>query len=461
MNVAGANLAARLEAVIGAAQVDGELQSCEKYTVDGVVPPVVARPSCAAEVVELVRFAKSERLGVVPCGHRTKLGIGMPPARYELAIDVSGLNQIAYYDPGDLTLSVDAGMGLAQLDAVLRGQNQFLPLAVPFFEDCTVGGTIASGADSALRPSCGSARDFLLGAEFVNGEGAFTKSGGRVVKNVTGYDLHKLLIGSLGTLAVITRLNFRTFPSAPGYGCMVAAFSSAEAVIRFQSMISKSPLAPSTFHILASEAAQSLAEPSGDGGAATPKWFEAGVWHAFVGFQGAPEILDRYSRDLADYAEQSGAKKYLLADETSAKFRRGSLQEMVRNFRESTPAATIFKISTLPVIPADILRLRAIAENRSIPCTFAANAAGPLYFVLQPPTADEDTLTAIADIAAEVFEYGAAHGGQSSILFCPTELKRRINVWGSAAKDSQLMRRVKTAFDPQNIFAPGRFVADI
>jgi len=89
-----------------------------------------------------------------------------------------------------------------------------------FFEDCTVGGTIAAGADSALRFSYGSARDFLLGAEFVNGEGTFTKSGGRVVKNVTGYDLHKLLIGSLGTLAVITRLNFRTFPCAPGYGCM-------------------------------------------------------------------------------------------------------------------------------------------------------------------------------------------------------------------------------------------------
>lgn len=461
MNVTGANLAARLEAVMGAAQVDSERDSCEKYTVDGVVPAAIARPSCAAEIVELVRFAKSEGLGVIPCGHRTKLGIGMPPARYDLAIDASGLNQIAYYDPGDLTLSVDAGMGLAQLDAVLREQNQFLPLAVPFFEECTVGGTIASGADSALRPSYGSARDFLLGAEFVNGEGTFTKSGGRVVKNVTGYDLHKLLIGSLGTLAVITRLNFRTFPSAPGYGCMVAAFSSVDAVIRFQSMISKSPLAPSTFHILASEAAQSIATPNEDGGAATPEWLEAGAWHAFVGFEGAPEILARYSRDMTNYAEQSGASKYVLVDETSAKFLRAGLREMVRVFRESTPAATIFRISTLPVLPADILRLRAIAESRSIPCTFAANAAGPLYFVLQPATANEDTLPALTGIAGEVCQFAAAHGGQSCILFCPTELKRQLNVWGSAAKDAPLMRRVKTAFDPHNIFAPGRFVANI
>jgi glycolate oxidase FAD binding subunit len=461
VNVTGANLAVRLEAVVGAAQVDGERDSCEKYAVDGVVPGAIAKPSCAAEIVELVRFAKTEGLGVVPCGHRTKLGIGMPPARYDLAIDASGLNQIAYYDPGDLTLSVDAGMSLAQLDAVLRGQNQFLPLAVPFFEDCTVGGTIAAGADSALRFSYGSARDFLLGAEFVNGEGTFTKSGGRVVKNVTGYDLHKLLIGSLGTLAVITRLNFRTFPCAPGYGCMVAAFLSVDAVIRFQSMISKSPLAPSTFHILASEAAQSLATPNEEGDAATPEWFEPGAWHAFVGFEGTAEILARYSRDLTDYAEQSRAGKYVLVDETSAKFLRAGLPEMVRNFCESTPAATIFKISTLPVIPADILRLRAFAENRSIPCTFAANAAGPLYFVVQPATADEDTFIAITGIAGEVCQFAAAHGGQSSILYCPMELKRRLNVWGSAAKDSLLMRRVKTAFDPQNIFAPGRFVANI
>src|SRR6202049_2128861 len=226
MNTTTTNIAARLESVIGAARVNGSSESCAKFAVDGVVPSAIARPTSSAEVVEIVRFAKSEKLALIPCGRRTKLGIGMPPARYDIALDITGLNQIAYYDPGDLTLSVDAGMNLVQLAEALAQQKQFLPLAVPFFDQCTVGGTIASNIGSALRPGYGSARDFLLGAEFVNGAGTFTKSGGRVVKNVTGYDLHKLLIGSLGTLGAITRLNFRTFPLPEGYGPLVCTFMS-------------------------------------------------------------------------------------------------------------------------------------------------------------------------------------------------------------------------------------------
>ena len=143
MSAVATNVAARLETVIDASRVNGGSESCAKFAVDGVVPSAVARPTSSAEVVEIVCFAKSEKLALIPCGNRTKLGIGMPPARYDIALDMTGLNQIAYYDPGDLTLSVDAGMSVTQLADALAQQQQFLPLAVPFFEECTVGGTIA------------------------------------------------------------------------------------------------------------------------------------------------------------------------------------------------------------------------------------------------------------------------------------------------------------------------------
>src|SRR5262249_17594815 len=147
------------------------------------------------EVAELVRFAVSHKLAVVCCGSRSKIELGMPPGRYDLAIDLTGLREIVHYDPDDLTLSVDAGLSLAELAGALAARNQFLPLAVPFAETATIGGTVASGVDSTLRLQYGAARDFLIGAEFVDGTGRLCKSGGRVVKNVTGYDLHKLLIG--------------------------------------------------------------------------------------------------------------------------------------------------------------------------------------------------------------------------------------------------------------------------
>ena len=460
MNTATTNVAARLEAVIGADRVNGRSESCTKFAVDGVVPSAVVRPASSAEVVEIVRFAKNEKLALIPCGNCTKLGIGMPPTRYDIALDMTGLNQIAYYDPGDLTLSVDAGMNLTQLAEALAQQQQFLPSAVPFFEECTIGGTIASNIGSTLRPGYGSARDFLLGAEFVNGAATFTKSGGRVVKNVTGYDLHKLLIGSLGTLGAITRLNFRTFPLPAGYGHLVSTFSSVDSFVRFQAMVSKSPLTPNSFDILGPEAAQAVAEFKDNRDSALPSWFTQGAWHACIGFDGTETILRRYSSELVQYAQQCGASSYHLLEESDDKLLGGALRELVHLLSCSGPAATIFRINTFPVFSPDVINLRSLAERFSVPCCIFANSSGPLYFALAPNDLDDKTIDSLVHIASSVFEYATAHNGSASILFCPTLLKRAVNIWGPA-KNAALMRRVKNAFDPENLFAPGRFVAGI
>jgi len=203
MTTSSTNLAPALEALLGASRILSDPAARAVYTVDGITPPIVAKPATAEEVAEIVRFAALERLSLIPCGARTKLRIGMPPSRYDVALDMTALNQIVHYDPGDLTLGAGAGMPIAKLNATLFEHHQFLPLLVPWYSRSTIGGTLASGIDSPLCQFYGTARDFLIGAEFVSGSGAITRSGGRVVKNVTGYDLHKLLIGSLGTLAVI------------------------------------------------------------------------------------------------------------------------------------------------------------------------------------------------------------------------------------------------------------------
>jgi glycolate oxidase FAD binding subunit len=164
-----ASCLSRLEKLLGPGQVRSDPAERASYAVDGVLPSAVLLPNDPAEAAEVVRFAAAEKLAVIPCGARTKLGMGIPPSRYDLALDVTRLNQIAHYDPADLTLSVDAGLPLTQLSSVLAAQKQFLPLAVPFFAQTTIGGTIASGVDSPLRQLYGSARDFVIGAEFING----------------------------------------------------------------------------------------------------------------------------------------------------------------------------------------------------------------------------------------------------------------------------------------------------
>ncbi|MGB8323987.1 MAG: FAD-binding oxidoreductase, partial [Candidatus Acidiferrum sp.] len=251
---ATANLMARLESLLGADRVLRADDGSPDYAIDGIVPGAVVRPSCADEVVELARFAISEKLSLVPCGSRSKIDLGMTPERYDIAVDMTGLQTIAHYDAGDLTLAVDAGISLRQLTEFLEVKKQFLPLAVPCFETSTVGGTVVSGIDSALRQQYGTARDFLIGAEFVDGTGQLCKSGGRVVKNVTGYDLHKLLIGSLGTLGVITRLNFRTFPMPEVSRGHLANFVSLEGALAYRQRLEASGLSLANLEILSPEA---------------------------------------------------------------------------------------------------------------------------------------------------------------------------------------------------------------
>src|SRR6266568_8863507 len=118
------NLAVRLESVIGSSYVSSDPAVCSQYAVDETSPSAVAKPSSAEQVAEIVRFAALEKLALIPCGHRTKLEIGMPPSRYDIALDMTALDQIAHYDPGDLTVSVDAGFPIAKLNALLFEHNQ-------------------------------------------------------------------------------------------------------------------------------------------------------------------------------------------------------------------------------------------------------------------------------------------------------------------------------------------------
>src|SRR5258708_4630518 len=191
-----ANLSTRLEKLVGRNRVSATESSLQEFAIAGRAPMAVLKPRSAEEVAEIVSFAATEKLAVTACGSRSKLELGMPPQRYDLALDMTELSQIAHYDPGDLTVGVDAGMPLGELAKVLAAKNQFLPLAVPCSATSTIGGAIASGIDSTFRQQYGSARDFLIGAEFVDGTGKPGKSGGPLGEEGTRDTLRKLSIGS-------------------------------------------------------------------------------------------------------------------------------------------------------------------------------------------------------------------------------------------------------------------------
>jgi glycolate oxidase FAD binding subunit len=493
------NLIARFESILGSSQVLADPASCATYAVDEILPSVVVKTASAEQVAEIVRFASLEKLALIPCGNRTKLALGTPPSRYDIALDLTALNQIPHYDPGDLTVSADAGTPLTKLNALLYEHNQFLPLLVPWYSRSTIGGTIASGLHSPLQQFYGTARDFLIGAEFVTGSAALTKSGGRVVKNVTGYDLHKLLIGSLGSLAVITRLNFRTFPAPiAGSRGFVASFPSAEGALALRRAITKSSLTPLTHDIISPELAQIFATRT----PATPEtavfagenrtpsqaslppvgdWFSSREWQLCAAFAGTPEVLTRYARELTLLAERSRANSTTILDDATRPAFWGRLRESLSLFLEASPATAIFKISVLPSHHATLFEsLRQIADHAALPHALVARAGGTIYFALLPTSTNEETISLLAHCATRIFNAVSAAGGPdprnrgyATLLFAPLALKQKINMGGphpvspastrptTNARLEQvpglaLMRRLKSAFDPQNILAPGR-----
>jgi glycolate oxidase FAD binding subunit len=465
---------ARLEKLLDAARITTDSTSLAVYEIDGMRPGAMVRAADARDVAEVVRFAAAEKLAVIPCSGRSKLGIGGVPAGYDVALDLSAMNHVVSYDPGDLTLSVEPGARIEDLQRELGEHRQFLPLEGAFSERATVGGAIATNAYSPLRAHFGSARDFVLGMEFVTGLGETAKSGGRVVKNVTGYDLHKLLIGSLGTLAVITRVHFRTFPRPAERSVFAAAFSAAGAAHEFCRAVAVSALEPRAIEMLDPGAAEIS-------GLASQAGTDPRAWRVVIAAAGSAAVVERHKRDLERTAREAHATGFEAWSGADAAKCLRTIREFVRLAREHSPSATILRLALQPASAAALAeRIAAIAGAHGLDAALAIGAAGSVgtgYVALWPraenraqagsararggaPDGAEDSLaTAIREVLQTASSAGEPARG--FVEWCPTALKSRISLWGDAREDFALMQRVKQIFDPHGVLAPGRYCAGL
>jgi glycolate oxidase FAD binding subunit len=447
----------RLEEIVGASYVMSHASELAAREVCGGRPSAVISPADVPQISEIVRFAAAEKLAIIPMGGCTKLGIGSPPSQYDIALDLSRLNRLLAYDPKDLTLGVEPGMRMADLLSALGEQKQFLPLAVPFAERATVGGIVATNSSSPLRHAYGAVRDFCLGMEFVTGEGAQAKSGGRVVKNVTGYDLHKLLIGSLGTLAIITRVNFRTFPLPQAQKTFIASFSEAEEAFEFCRSVAHSVLTPQLMEV---------ADPSAGQLVFSGQAFERiqpDQWSAIVTAAGQPAVVERYAQELGQMAAAANAAEFMPVEDDAHRVLFERVREFPRLALDAVPNAAIFRLSALPtVMPVLIAKLNAIARQHRADVATLSRASGIVYAVFAAE--NSAMLDWLAKAIPEVFLACGQPEIQASAMleWCPAELKTAPEVvWGPARPDVELMRRVKRSFDPQNVLAPGRFAGGI
>jgi glycolate oxidase FAD binding subunit len=443
-----APLGSRLADFVGAGRVLTDSAALGAYEIDGHRPSAALLPGTVAQIAEILRFASAERLAVIPVGGKTHLHLGMPPLKYDLALDVSLMNRMLAYEPRDLTLGAEPGMIYGDLDRTLREKGQFLPL-VPFAERATLGGIVAAGVDTPFRYAHGTARDFLLGLEFVTGEGIVSKSGGRVVKNVTGYDLHKLLIGSLGTLAVITRLNFRTFPLPPAERMFMALFADAPGAFSFCRAIMKSPLQPRVLEVLDPRAAELFA---GGGSFVSRR-----SWLTVVEAAGHEAVLERHARDLAVMSQDADAAEFITLDEAQRDHLLRYLCEFSPIAFGASPSTTVFRIAALPsAVPALLREIRKLAERHELDCAILIRALAVVYVALLPPVGAKASRPLVS-CCRELTNLSIASGAAPMIERCPLEIKAALGVWPPPGQEHEITKRLKHVFDPHGVLSPGRF----
>src|SRR5262245_1923080 len=223
MKLGQPELAQKLCAALGADCVNADSTILARYSVDGVTPGLVCTPQNSDQVGAAVRICAEAQASLIPWGGGTTMALGNAPRRADVVMKTSALDGVIEHDHANLTATVQCGITLAALQTTLAVKTQFAPFDPPCPERSTIGGTVAANLNGPRRGSYGSVRDLIIGMKVVLGSGETIKAGGKVVKNVAGYDMCKLFAGSLGTLGVITEITLRVAPVAESRASLIAS----------------------------------------------------------------------------------------------------------------------------------------------------------------------------------------------------------------------------------------------
>ncbi|HLZ29753.1 MAG TPA: FAD-binding oxidoreductase [Chloroflexota bacterium] len=401
--------------------------------IDGVSAQRRLAPASADELAEALHAADLAGQAVAPVGGGTQLDLGMPPNRLDAVIETTRLDQVVEYEPADLTITVEAGIRFATLQSLLAKQGQFLALDPPADVAATLGGLIATNASGPLRFAHGTARDLVIGTRVANADGALTRSGGRVVKNVAGYDLNKLYIGSLGTLGIIVELSLKLAPIPPATASVIAQFADLDDVRRVLSAVIHSPLSPLAVELLAPMASSA-----------------AGLTPAhLVVFRvgGYPQAVERQVRDLSELLAQRGGQR-VDASQAAWDDLAASRLAALRRPIVLKAAAPISASTTL----LNVLETRLQGLD---PIVWSHAGSGVAFAACDVPTDATGLLEARREIA------GLGSNASLVIQRCPTLLKAEVDVWGDPGSSLPLMRALKNKLDPRGTLNPGRYVGGL
>ncbi len=381
-------------------------------------------PKTAEDLAFALRQASEKQRTVEVLGNNSKRLMAGPALPADVTISTSGLKQILQYEPNDLTISVEAGIPFSELQAMLAKNKQMVALDPPYYAKATIGGVVATNSSGPMRRLFGTARDMVIGMKFATLEGKLVSAGGMVVKNVAGLDIGKLLIGSFGTLAAITSLNFRLHPVPEETHTFVFSSNDLEALLDKRDQLMLSVLRPMAMDIISPPAAARLG-------------LKGHILAVRAG--GSPTVLARYQKEL------DGASR-LTGQEDSALW--AQVREFSGDFLRRQPNGVVLRVSTkLAGVPALLRLISGAAICRA--------ATGVTYVYLTswqglPP----------------LWQAATENGWSAVVEFAPEENRSNKELWlmGPAKETTdgfEMMKKIKEMFDPNNLLNRSRLYGRI
>ncbi len=436
MTVSAPALESALAGIVGGEHLSADPVALAGSACDGREPRWVARPGSIDEVGRLLALASAERLAVAPRGSGSAVDLGNPPTQLDLVMDMTRLTSVLDYVPEDMVATVQAGLALDGLASVLGKHAQMLAIDPHGGGSRTIGGVLATNASGPRRFRYGTGRDLLLGARFVQADGTITWGGAKVVKSVTGYDVPKLLGGSLGTLGVIVEATLRLHPVPPDSGTWLLSFDAVERAGELLAEIMSSTLEPDRLAWVNGEALRRLGQPQ------------------------AAAALAVSVATVAEGVKSQGAALASLGERTRG--RTATLPETFwSSLGEALAAPVVVKLAgeivRLPVWAAEVERL---ATRHAETVSIAAEAGNGILRAGVTGSMAPEVFT--RDLLYPLRERLVAEGGSLVIERAPVALKRAVDVWGPVPESSlAVMKRLKTEFDPLGVLNPGRFVGGL
>jgi len=447
-----------------------------EYAVDGVVPKAVVFPKDTRMVAALVECAHRYNLAVAPRGGGTKMAMGNPPKRLDLVVCMARMNHMLDVDTANLTITVEAGVKFRDVQARLATEEDrcylpledlkteagefvcsdrshsgcFLPLDPPFGEKATIGGIVATNSSGPRRLLYGLPRDLLLGVRFVTPKGEIVGAGGKTVKNVSGYDISKLMIGAMGSLGILCEMTLRLLPLPEKMETLVFTFESFSDASAFAAAVLATKLLPAALEVANRSVLETMDFKGMD--------FTAGPYVVMVALEAFHEAVTRMRKELQAMARHFGVKGHTLIEEDKHRLFWLTLGELQSASLEKSPRSVAVQINyPLSAWKALFEFADKILSQNGLECTLLCHSGSGVTLINIMPKEKGSQEKLVTEVVGALLGECRKAGGNLVVQRAPTDLKAALPVWGEQGPDLPLMKRIRAEIDPAGLMNPGRF----